>query len=694
MLATEEERNKILRICGRLGIRLTDEQMDFAADFTKPLISFSNPGTGKSTTTVVGLIMAEVHHGVPGRQINAMSFTNAATAELKSRYSNACELCSMTPTVKFNTFHSICYSICRDAFPRMRATEGIDWGTDIKAMMKYLEQAGITGKDEYYAKKVVETIGDLNSSMIYDELNIERSYKFKQLGLSVKVFQDIRVEWLLRCVQREKIPQGEIPVMALYVLCLYPEIRAKYRAQYDIMVVDEFQDMSNLYLKVLSMIAGNLIAIGDMKQQIYGFNGASLEIVREYKKIYPNAREVNLTQSFRCKEEIARYATNIIRKNDPTVAAFKGVSEGGCVEIMNYRELNVPAIVMRIKEEQKLIGNKGYKDSMFLFRNNVSAIPLAEELYRQHVSFRMPKFLPVYEMPVFKTICTMIDAAIDPRNLDKVSALCKLIPEFKKLPERDNVLLCEMRATYKGMFDVAVRFREQRTVQIMNALQRAAKLVSEKAKASQVFNAVFSVYEHYILEDKWWLFPKPKEYYIGLVAPIVTAKTYDQMLREEYDKQRFISECERAHYGVRCYTLHAAKGLEADNIYILDADEGVFPNVTMMKKYIDSGCEYEAAKELHNERNLLYVGITRAKDNVTICYGDELTSLIEKPLSNGWCYLDTVYENTRKDYDDVGAFIRMFRLEAGSDIESDKATASDIESELIDFEDAAYLSSL
>ena len=97
-----------------------------------------------------------------------------------------------------------------------------------------------------------------------------------------------------------------------------------------------------------------------------------------------------------------------------------------------------------------------------------------------------------------------------------------------------------------------------------------------------------------------------------------------------------------------------------------------------MKKYIEEGCEYEAAKEVRNERNLLYVAVTRAKENVYISYHLNLTELIENPIDNSYSYLDNIYNHMKKDYDDVNAFIKLFNLKNSSYIKRTKEDSTNL----------------
>lgn len=236
-------RNALRMIDAATGCISTEEQLEFAADFTKPMCSFANPGTGKSHSLINGLIMAQTYYKVPGRKINAMSFTKDATYELKARYDKACKKCGITPTVTFNTFHSICREIVLNRFPDMEIKAGIDWENDLNALRQYMKQRGIDTEDMQYVKNVILAITEMNTKLCYAEDNVLSKFTFKKLDMPIEIFQQLRSDMFGYGVITKKIPQGDIPTYALYVLALNEKLQQKYRDKYKIMVVDEFQDM-------------------------------------------------------------------------------------------------------------------------------------------------------------------------------------------------------------------------------------------------------------------------------------------------------------------------------------------------------------------------------------------------------------------------------------------------------------------
>lgn len=664
---TNEERIRLDIISAYIGSPLTEEQKEFASDFTKDTISFSDPGTGKTHTLTAGLIMAQTYHKVPGDKINCMSFTNAATSEMAGRYQKLCKKVSISPTVVFNTFHSLSNRIMRDAYPTMVITSKSDVKQDVEDMRMYLINAGVTLDDDdtKYIRKVVRAVNSLNSSLTFHPDNIATKYDFVELDMDVEVFQSIRRSWFMRGINMNKIMQGDIPLYCLYALMRKPDIIQKWKGKYEIMVVDEFQDLSLLHLRILSYIAKTLIVIGDMKQQIYAFNGACKEIVREYNKLHPNARVCNLTQSFRCGQEIADFATNIIRPNYPDIKPFTGHTRGSSVEIIQRRNIDWKQIVSDIETDRKLHGYGGARNVMFLYRNNASALPVIEELYRKGIPFRCSRYATIMSLPMFESLSKLVNAAWQPNDFTMVNEALKLFPEFRDtMFGMDTPPVMAMRSAHKPIFEINYRFKDNSSKEILGAMFNAKSAIEANKSAGNVYMQVMGVYEKYIFPQEWWKLDNDKEFYLNLVAPICNSKPYPLMFNEELDKMQKNEEYIKAGLGIRCYTMHSAKGLEADDVYILDCDEGIFPNARVVKNKSKAGCDLDIAVDIQSERNLLYVAITRAKDKVVISYsGNEVAKIISDPNNLDYAKYDAVYESCSVDYDDAAEFFKLFRIE-------------------------------
>lgn len=664
---TPEESNKLDLISAYIGAPLTEEQKEFASDFTKDTISFSDPGTGKTHTLVAGLIMAQRYHGVPGDKINCMSFTRAAVSEVAGRYEKLCQQCSVSPTVKFNTFHALSRVILNDAYGgSMRIVDGYTVKQDVEDLSQYMKQLGydVTEDDVQYVRKVLKAINTLNASLTFHPANVSSRYEFVELKMDIEHFQSLRASMFIRGLVSKEINVGDIPLYCLYALMKREEVVKKWKGRYRIMVVDEFQDLSLLHLQILSYITQTLVVIGDMKQQIYEFNGACPHIVAEYNRMHPNARICNLTKSFRCGQEVADFATRVIAPNDRTIQSFTGHTRGSDVSIVHRRDLNWKDLIGELAAQKKLNGFGGMTNTMFLYRNNASAIPIIEELYKNKIPFRCSKFAKVMDVPIFETLSKLANAAWQPTNLEMCEQAMRVFPEFRKYQFGQLTPPVQaMKASGRSLFDINYKYRESSSSDILVAMLSAAKAIQEKKSAGNVYMRLMEVYKKHLYKLEWWKVDNPDEFYFNLVAPICNSKPYPLMYNEELEKEMQNTQSINANFGVRCYTMHSCKGLEADDVYILDCDEGTFPNSKVLKKKIEAGCLKDVAINIRSERNLLYVAITRSRRNTIISHSNaEVTKLISNPDDPYYLQWESYYDKDTIEYNDADEFFKLFKI--------------------------------
>lgn len=666
---TQEERTKLDIISAYMGSPLTDEQMELASNFTRNTISFSDPGTGKTHTLVAGLLMAQRHHQTPGNKINCISFTKAATSELAGRYTSMCKICSISPTVSFNTLHSFCQQILTDAYHGSMRIVDNDTKRDVEDLADYMKALGIPVnkediKDIQHIRKVLRAINSLNSALVFHPANVASRYEFVELGMTVEDFQHLRTDMFIRGLISQNIRVGEIPLYCLYALMKRDDVVKRWKGKYAITVVDEFQDLSLLHLQIMSYVSNTLVVVGDMKQQIYEFNGACPHIVAEYMRMRPDARICNLTKSFRCGQEIADFATKVVKPNDTSIMAFTGHTRGSSVNIEHRKNLNWKDLIGELAEQKRIGGFQGMTNTMFLYRNNASAIPIIEELYKQGLPYRCSHFAKVMDIPIFETLSKLVDAAWHPMDRTKVDVALRCFPEFRNTPfHQETAPVQAMKASGKGFFDISYKYREQSSTEIILAMMQAAKAIQQNKSAGNVYMQLMGVYDKHLYKLEWWKVDNPKEFYFNLVAPICNTKTYPLMYNEELEKDMKNNEAIQARFGIRCYTMHSAKGLEADDIFILDCDEGTFPNSKVMKRKLDAGCYKDTAINIRSERNLLYVAITRAKNSVTISYsGNEITRLISEPDGETYTRWDKYYDKDTIEYNDADEFFKLFKI--------------------------------
>lgn len=641
----------------KLGKPLTDEQRDFAVDFTRDIITFANPGTGKTHTLTAGIMMAQEYWKTDPTKIFCMSYTKAATNEIKGRYKVLAKKLRASTMVEFGTFHSLANKILASSYQRMEVIHDHDPNEAVADISAYIQKAAPEfAFDNKKAWRIIQTINELNAAFIFDDENVQTKFSFKKLGMPIEQFQEVRRKWFERGLINSQIVQGDIPLYCLYALLRKPEAAALWKGKYEIMIVDEFQDLSMLDLEILTRVAKKLIVVGDMKQQIYVFSGACPEIVDAYKKARPDAYECHLTQSFRCPQAIADLATKVIQPNLDEESIFIG-RDGGiatadqCIQTVDRRNIDWSVAFANTN-------NDTLNDILILYRNNASTIPVIDELYTKGIPYRCPKFVRVTEIPVIKTLCTLAQAAWQPRSVEAAEKALQIFPEFRFQRYNITTYTNIMRTSNKTIFDIGNLLEQASSKQIIDAMRECNQRIKDKKSAGNVLVALQTVYDKWFKPNEYY--PNDDRYYYNMVAGICNRMTYPEMVAREDQKYNRHLECLNADMGVRCYTMHSSKGLEAKTVYMLDVNEGIFPNSTQIAKKYEASCAYDASLDVRSERNLLYVAITRARENLIISFSNNtLATLMSDPEHNLYRQYDEIYKEEHKLYDDIAGFDRV-----------------------------------
>lgn len=646
-----------------LRVSYTDEQKALMSDFTKSRISFSSPGTGKTHTAIGGLIIAELFHKVPGKNIYALSFTRAATGSLKNRHLEACEKLRIAQTVNFSTLHSICTNIIKENYSklgmdRMSITDNYDLGSLADMVVGTANDWGLEISPRQ-ARLIIRATRELNSALIFDPAHVKSKKCFMDCKCTYELFTKFRKLLYDYNKMVETIQVSDILLYTLEILIRFPEVSKKFKENCKIMLVDEFQDLSLLQLRIISLLSDTVIAIGDIKQQIYAFNGACQEIVQQYYKYYPDAERHDLTKSFRCYNAIADYATSLILPNKVGGEDFTGCHEGGVVEFKTQTDFDEIAEAVQLELVQNC--HNFLKDKMFLFRNNFSATPLVEAFYKCGVPVRVQKYTPANQLPVVSDLCRAIMLAQNPEDVSFGYILNVFVPEFQRYRKMEmNPLMQIAKKTGKSIFDINYNFTNGMTGNtVMSALMEVREILHRGGSVREMFCVLWPVYHDYWLEEHSYMYEMEPEYYTKLVKSLIANKTFSQFISDETDKLAKIEDWNQRRFGVRCYTFHGAKGLEADEIYIVDANADIIPNVSQLDKLKQLNCNIDIAREIRNERSLVYVACTRAKEKLVIySQPGKLSSLFT--TTNEYGMYDNMYSSYQDNYSDVETFQKFY----------------------------------
>lgn len=642
----------------RLNKCYTEEQRDFIKNLDTPGICFASPGTGKTASAVAGLLLTELYKQIPGNKIYALSFTNAATLELSVRHKEACSRLGINQNVNFKTLHSMCTNILREnhellGMENLRISSSFSIESLSRIIMSACQERNIE-IDPRNIRNIVKAVRTLNSSLTFEKHNVESKMCFIETRLKYEDFTFIRKLLYDYNKLAERIQVDDIMLYTLELLLKHPEVSRKFKDQCRVMLVDEAQDLSLLQLRIISLLTDCPVLIGDIKQQIYAFNGACQEIVGQFYKYFPGAWRKYFSRSFRCKNEIANYATKLILPNHVGGEDFTGTGDGGVVTVGTG--IDYDTICKEISDKFLMNRRNFEKGILFLFRNNASALPVSEAFFKWKCPFRVNNYTPVQSLPVIKDLCDFVNLATNPGILENVACLPKLIPEFRAYESYTDIPIYRiMKQKHIGLFDVNYKFKNEFNGEhVMQLLLEVHDMAVGGALASELFNKLYPTYYQVWLQERERYLEYDAKYYLRLANPIIQGKTYPALIKNEIEKMKFIDECNARRIGVRCYTFHSAKGLEDDIVYMVDCDQDIIPNASKLDRMVRFNCDLDAAREIRNERSLVYVAATRAKEELHVYYNGEISKLLEG--ENPYLKYDMLYENFKIDYRDVEVF--------------------------------------
>ena len=572
-----------------------------------PCLVLAGPGSGKTLTIVNRVKYLIEKQKVRPEEILVVTFTRFAAAEMKSRLCLVMGKRDLPVTV--GTFHGIYYGILKWAY-RMNQ-ENILSETE-----KYQILRGVINKErmeifdeEDFIQDIVAEIGKVKNNRIPLE-------EFVSEKCSADAFRNIYRNYERHRKELKKIDFDDMLVLCYELFRLRPDVLAQWQKKFRYVLIDEFQDINRIQYDVIRMLAqpeNNLFVVGDDDQAIYGFRGADSELMLGFGKDFPDAKQILLGMNYRSTANIVQNSLKLIENNVERYSKkLEANREGGsCLHIQEVKD-PVEEAEYVLEEIQKCKEN-GIKEEeiAILFRVHTDARAVVEAMVERKIPFQMKEHLPnIYEHFIAKDIMAYFRLATGKRRRQD---FLQVMNRPKRYLGRDSVSgsqvsFEDMRKFYcdkDWMIDRIDQF-EWDVKMLMKMAPYAAIQYIRKRIGYDDFLKEYA-FTHQInrsdlnevlaeIEEAAKAFSSVEEWFAHV---------------EEYTETLKVKEKERnrPRPGVRLMTIHASKGLEFKQVFLIAANEGRIP--------------YQKAKtdkEIEEERRLFYVAMTRAKDFLKICY--------------------------------------------------------------------------
>lgn len=593
-------------------MKQNEQQQEAIRHRDGPMMVLAGPGAGKTyviTNRVKYLIEA---CQIEPEKILVVTFSKAAAAEMKERF---CRIMGKGHyPVRFGTFHSLFFQILRTAY-HYEAKDIVTPALKYRFLEEALREADFEVEDR---KEFLEDIEKEISRVKGEGIDVSCYYS---ANCPEQVFRDIF--WGYQgCLKRHRaLDFDDMVGYAWQLLKDRPDILSHYQKQFSYILIDEFQDINRLQYETIRLLAkpeDNIFIVGDDDQSIYGFRGARPDIMLSFPAEFPRAKRVELGMNYRCSAQILTAADRLIRHNrkrfDKHLTAISG--RIASVHISRYRDLTAEAekIMNRLQKYERE-GTAAEKMAV-LFRTNRQMRLLAGKLMEYNIPFSMKENLPnIFDTWMAKDLLCYVELAMGDKKREKFLKICNRPVRYisRAAFERQEVSFEELREYYRKknqawmqerIRDFENELRTIRTLPPYSALHYIRRgigydeYVKQYAKEKNV--AVGD------LMDTLAEIHETARECASLSQWLAYADSYGEKLAE------IQKENARSREGVSLMTMHGAKGLEFDAVFIPTMNEGICP----YRKAIQAG-------DLEEERRMLYVAMTRARKYLHLSFVKE-----------------------------------------------------------------------
>ena len=577
------------------------------AHLSGPMMVLAGPGSGKTSVIVERTAYMTSEGKIPPSSVLVVTFSRAAAKEMKERFLTFTG--QQHTQVTFGTFHGVFYGILKHAYGFTAAnilSEEEKSGILRELTLNY---GGELAEEGDFTEEIAKEISVVKGNRI----SLEHYYSS---CCPDEVFRQIYQGYRKTCQEKRKLDFDDMLLYCYELFDKRKDILAAWQNKFQYILVDEFQDINQLQYDIVRMLAepqNNLFIVGDDDQSIYHFRGARPEIMLNFTKDYPEAETVLLDVNYRCSGRILSSAMKVIGENKKRFQKKLSTPNetGNRISVREFQNPREEYLNVVSELRERMEKNEDLKDTAILLRTNQEAEGLVGALMERQVPFYMKEKLPNL---FHHWICRNMLAYM---RFAKGDTSRKNFLEIMNRPNRyiarDALPMTEI--SFDALRDF-YKDKDWMCDRIMTLETHLKILKGLSPYAAINFIRKGMGYEEYLHEYAEYRKIKPEE--LSEILDRLTESTKGMDSLEEWEKyieeythklEEQAKKQEQEREGVLISTLHGVKGLEFDRVYILNVNEGSMP----YKKAV-----LEPAIE--EERRLFYVGMTRARKILTLCY--------------------------------------------------------------------------
>ncbi len=581
---------------------LNKEQIRAIEHKNGPCLVIAGAGSGKTKvlTTRIAHLISE---GVPSYKILAITFTNKAAKEMKER------LLNLAPGNQcfVGTFHSFGLRILRENYhylgleTNFTILDSDDVLSVIKKIMKDLSIA----KEECAPSYIRNRISFIKNEMM-SSADIEAYFNSQPEKMAYEVYK----EYIKILKKNNSVDFDDLLSLPVELFLRNPEVLAHYQEKFPYILIDEYQDTNEVQYKLSKLLSEkykNLFVVGDANQAIYAFRGANYKNILNFEKDYPNTEVITLEQNYRSTKMILDAANSVIKNNKERkeMQLYSNLGLGAKVKYLKSND-EKHEVSLCIEEIRNLTDEGvSLKDIAIFYRTNGQARVVEEMFIKNNLPYRVVGSYYFYQRKEIKDLISYLRLIA---NTNDEISLRRIINVPKRKIGPTSVEKIEIEANSQGisMFDAINKGRELEFKNLILELIKDSDSLSLTELVEDVLTKsgmLKELEEDKSLESELRLENLTEFKSITASFEERTGSVNLNDFLEEISLIADMAEHKENSDSVTLMTIHSAKGLEFEVVFLIGMEEGIFPHANSLME----------ADGLEEERRLMYVGITRAK---------------------------------------------------------------------------------
>ena len=624
---------------------LNPSQREAVVNFNGPTLIIAGAGSGKTRvlTTRIAYMLA---NGVAPSSILALTFTNKAAREMRERIEAL--VGRDARFIRMGTFHSVFSRILRENAARIGYPDSytIYEPNDVKNLIKSIIKDKNLSEDRYKPQAVAARISMAKNSLITPGAYMANAVLIgEDREAKMPEIADIYNEYCIRCKRNGAMDFDDLLLQTNILLRDAPDVLERYQDQFKYVLVDEYQDTNMaqyIIVRRLALKHSNVCVVGDDAQSIYAFRGAKIENILSFQRDYPTTKVYKLEQNYRSTQTIVDAANSLIAHNSRRLdkRCFSEAARGEKIRLVRVLEDSYEAVEVAMDIKDRARAGAEWRDFAILYRTNKQHGLFEEALTRRGIPYRVYKGMSLLEHKDVRNILAYLALIINPNDNEAFKRIVNYpargigdttIARIEEIAKAKNLSMWHAveELTSSPVLDPVERVVVRKVGEFVRmikelAMQRTTMSVTEFGKEVMARSGIL----HMLESEKKVENETSKDYLDQLLSMMSSyeeecAKDMDEGLRDEefvptIDEwmQNIMLQTDQDEEDdgnrVTLMTVHSAKGLEYDYVYIVGMEEGLFP----------SSRSVESITDLEEERRLMYVALTRAKRAAMLSFAE------------------------------------------------------------------------